>query len=309
MFSIDFNSDILGQPASPGLYAHADPKEHIKFYCELGANGIQTFCVGLNGFAWYKSKIAPVTPGMKGDFLKKMISLGHQKGLSVHGYFCLAGNAYYRFINKEETSNIDWRKNIPLTNKYLDYFCKMVEEAVRENELDGILIDWFIEIEPVWIPVEKVMFEELMGEKFPEDKILDEKTILEFRKRAILRAWRKISQAIKSIKPECLIWINVPFIEPEEPLWVGNPVLKEVDMILTERNDLNIARWLRKETGGKPVLVNFGGLSTYKRESWKDIKKEGFHLFGYCRADPVTTLPNIDREPRLAGIREAFLNF
>jgi hypothetical protein len=62
-FSIDFNWGDNGA-SPPGLYAQADPTEHVRWYQDLGANVIQTFCVSYNGYAWYPSDVAPVTPGL-----------------------------------------------------------------------------------------------------------------------------------------------------------------------------------------------------------------------------------------------------
>lgn len=46
-FCIDFNWRPGGPKrfAEPGLWADADPKEHVKWYKSLGANVIQTFAV------------------------------------------------------------------------------------------------------------------------------------------------------------------------------------------------------------------------------------------------------------------------
>jgi hypothetical protein len=329
MFCIDVNSDALWQPAAPGLFANATPAQHMQWYRELGANAIQAFCVSLNGYAWYRSRVAPVTPGMYGgDFLKELIALAHAEGMAVHGYFNLAGNTWYRNHSGETrllTSAIDWRKNICLTTQYLDYFCRMAEEAVRLNELDGIFIDWFEAIEPLWIPAEQQMFQELMGRPFPERPagmpraitapgfglacmpgFLSPEETLAFRRAATERAWNRIRTAIKSVRPECGIWLNVPFLEPAEPLWVGSPILKETDMMLTERCDLRIARWLREETGDKPVLVNLGGLGTYGLDDWRAIVREGFHLYGFCRCEADTGLPNLEAHSQLGQVREAF---
>jgi len=64
---------------NPGLWADADPEEQIKWYEALGCNTIQTFAVSCNGYAWYKNGIVPEQPGLKYDFLTKMVEIGHKK--------------------------------------------------------------------------------------------------------------------------------------------------------------------------------------------------------------------------------------
>ena len=49
-FCIDFNWGDHGA-AEPGLFAQADPEEHVRWYQDLGGNVIQTFCVSYNGYA------------------------------------------------------------------------------------------------------------------------------------------------------------------------------------------------------------------------------------------------------------------
>ncbi len=85
-FCIDFNWGEGGPNkfAQPGLWAEASPKDHIKWYKDLGVNTIQTFSVSCNGYAWYKNGVVPEQPGLKYDFLTDMV--GKQTSLIT----CLA---------------------------------------------------------------------------------------------------------------------------------------------------------------------------------------------------------------------------
>ena len=84
-FCIDFNWGPGGPNtfAAPGVYTQASPEKHVKWYRDLGANTIQTFCVSCCGYAWFRSDVAPVQPGMKGDFLKEVTHLGHKHGMKA----------------------------------------------------------------------------------------------------------------------------------------------------------------------------------------------------------------------------------
>ena len=91
-FCIDFNWGDRGA-AEPGLFAQADPEEHVRWYRDLNANVIQTFCVSYNGYAWYPSGVAPITPGLKHpNFLGDMVKLGHRADMKVMGYYTLGAN-------------------------------------------------------------------------------------------------------------------------------------------------------------------------------------------------------------------------
>src|SRR5512139_2308763 len=100
-FCIDFNWGEGGPNgfAKPGLWADASPAEHIKWYKELGVNTIQTFCVSCNGYAWYKNGAIPAQPGLKYDFLRDMVQLGHQADIKVFGYFCIGSNTRWGLEN------------------------------------------------------------------------------------------------------------------------------------------------------------------------------------------------------------------
>lgn len=65
-FRIDFNWNCteglvlwINTFAKPGLWADADPHQHVDWYAKLGANVIQTFAVSGNGYAWDKDGAVP----------------------------------------------------------------------------------------------------------------------------------------------------------------------------------------------------------------------------------------------------------
>lgn len=93
-FDIDFNwgEGGINAFAAPGLWADADPTEHIQWYADMGCTVVQTFAVSCNGYAWYKNGIVPEQPGLKYDFLPEMVRLGHERGMEVYGYFCASAN-------------------------------------------------------------------------------------------------------------------------------------------------------------------------------------------------------------------------
>ena len=74
-FCIDFNWGPGGF-AAPGMYAGASAQKHFEWYRDIGVNTIQTFCVSCPGYAWYNSEVAPVQPGMTGEFLPDL-AIGH----------------------------------------------------------------------------------------------------------------------------------------------------------------------------------------------------------------------------------------
>jgi hypothetical protein len=331
-FSIEFNCDVLGNPMSPGLYQNVTAESQLKWYLDHGVDVIQTFCMGLNGYAWYRSKIAPVEPGLNGNFLKDLVRIGHEAGVEVHGYFNPVGDASYRVKHcYDESSVIDRRRNQPLTTELVDYYCRCIEEAVRETGIDGFLIDWLDEVEPLWIPAEKQMYEELTSRKFPEKPIkeasdfpvpwkwfgesklpvfMERQEVIRFRRLAIERAWKKFREAAKSVNPNVKIWINPPFRIWDLDVFNDNLAVKEADIILSEGRNLEVALWLRKQVPETPIFVNFGGLRSDGKSKFplEDFQKYGFHHYGFARPEIETGVPSEETLGKIADFDKVFFS-
>ncbi len=299
-FSPDFNHDLLGQPASPGLYSQARVADHLRWHQEMGINTIYSFCISHNGYAWYSSRIAPVTPGLCSNFLDDLAKAAHAHDIEVHGYFNLASNPRYEREHPNEAVPVQEARNLrqclPLGNQYIDHVCRCVEEALRVTEIDGFLLDWFVQIEPTWAQIEREMYAELMGEVFPACAEVPDDLTLQFRRRAIERAWSRIRDAAKSVRDNIAILLNVPIRPLVYPLFEGLNIMQECDWFLNESPELENAEWIESQVGEKPVLQNLTGWAGHDPNCWKQAVAKGYHLFGYTKCDEITTLPPADNE-------------
>lgn len=309
-FNIDFNWGTKG-PAEPGLYAQADPAEHIRWYLDMGVNTIQTFCVSYNGYAWYrKSGIAPVTPGMKYDFMTDIVELGHKHGLKIMGYFCLGANPVWEQMNPAEV-HLDapmWK--IPFTRKYLDYFSRSLQDVLVKSEIEGFMIDWFRPAaRKTWLDCEKQMYLELMQEQFPASGEVDAKTQIEFERRELARAWREIKAVIRSVRP-AIAWINSACSEEANSLWEGHVILKEIEWVLNENHKIEFLQWLNKQAGpGTKIVQNLCGSGLHDASRWREVAYPAFGLYGFAQADPKTTFPdesNKINQRNIHFIKEAY---
>ncbi|MDD5707264.1 MAG: hypothetical protein PHR35_15175 [Kiritimatiellae bacterium] len=297
-FNIDFNwgFDAAGNfgPATPGMYAAADPEEHVKWYADLGVNVIQSFCVSYNGYAWYRgSSVAPVAPGMAHDFLPEMTTAAHGRGIRVMGYFCLGANRVWEAAHPEQVHAQAPMWKLPLTRNYLDYFCRSVQDALRKTEVDGFMVDWFMppERNGVWLDCDKTMWRELMGERFPVSGTPDAATQLEFERREIERAWDALTGAIREVRP-ALVWVNSIW-ENSKPLWEGHRALREMDWVLNESHRLEQLDWLERQAGPRTrIIQNMGGGGATTDAEWSAFDGERFGLYAFVQADPVTTFPD-----------------
>jgi hypothetical protein len=232
-FTIDFAW------AKPGQFVDADPKEHMKWYADLGCNTLTLVSIGLNGYAWYKNGVVPEQPGLKYDFMTEMVKLGHQKKMKVLGYFCPSINTKW----SKEHPDLCCPNGIPYTQTYLNDLCASIEDAIKKTDIDGFMVDYFHNpgggrspLPPLqWLPCEQEMYQELMGEHFPGKEKMTAEIELVFRRNAIERAWQRIKTTAKRVKPNCIIWLSSYEINSEE--YQETSLLKEIDMLQSEFGD------------------------------------------------------------------------
>jgi hypothetical protein len=261
-YCIDFNwqpTGRRGKPfAKPGQWNTSDPAAHVAWYKAIGANVIQTFCVATNGYAWYKGGFVPEQPGLKHDFLPEVVKLGHEEGMKVMGYFCIASNPRWAELYPDLSYGLPTTYHIPYTDEYLDFLSKSIGDAVSRTGIDGFMIDWLWmpkreSTEGKWLNCEKKLYEQLMGEPFPgEDKLSKDKDN-EYSRRAIDRCWKAIRKAAKDANPDCVVWLTVNHIN--HPHVVDSDMYKEADWLMNESGSLDGIRKIEGMVGKDTHLI------------------------------------------------------
>jgi hypothetical protein len=299
-FCIDFNWGEGGPNgfAKPGLWADADPEAHVTWYKELGVNVIQTFCVSCNGYAWYKNGFVPEQPGLKTDFLREMVVLGHKDGIKVMGYFCIGSNTRWGREHPDLSYGIPSAPHIPYTDEYLKYLDGAIRDAVKTTGIDGFMIDWVWQPQTrleggKWLECEKKLYEELMKEKFPgEDRLNNDRYNLYSRK-AIERCWITIRSAAKETNPRCIIWLTCN--DTKNPHVTNSLMFKEVDWLMNERGDIESINEIRGQVTGKTRLITC--LAAWNKMDPEDViplaLKEKIGLYGFVKPDANSLLPPV----------------
>ncbi|MDD4516247.1 hypothetical protein [Massilibacteroides sp.] len=295
-FCIDFNWGPGGPNAfsKSGLWADANPEEHIRWYSELGCNVVQTFAVSHNGWAWYRSGVAPEQPGLKHDFLTDMVKLGHKKRMKVFGYFCPSANTYWGLKYPEESYGIPADYHIPYTNKYLDYLSASIEDALIKTGMDGFMVDWLWNPRKnEWIECEQEMYVELMEEKFPGKEQVSQKQTDEFRRRALNRCWKRIYETVQRVNPDCLVWLSCNSIYDKD--LIGSPVFKEIDWLMNEAGDLESVKSVEPIIGDKTRLMTC--LANWNNQDPVKVAPEaiaeGIGLYGFAAPTVGDLLPSV----------------
>jgi uncharacterized lipoprotein YddW (UPF0748 family) len=299
-YNLDFNWGDGGPNAfaAPGLWADASPEEHIKWYKDMGVNTIQTFIVSCNGYAWYKNGVVPEQPGLKYDFLKEMVRLGHNEDIKVMGYLCIGSNVRWGMENPEYSYGIPADRHIPFTQKYLSYLDTLIRDAVAKTGIDGFMIDWFYQPNRSsnngkWLDSEKIRFEELMNKPFPGEENLSELEYNEYSRKAIEACWNVIHTAAKETNPNCILWLTC--FDITHPHIVNSKMFQEIDWLMNEEGDINKIDSIKSMVGKNTRLITC--LASWNKKDAKtvvaDAVKTGVGLYGFVKPDSTSLLPPI----------------
>lgn len=300
-YCIDFNWGEGGPNAfaEPGLWADANPAEHVKWYKDLGVNVIQTFAVSCNGYAWYKNGIVPEQPGLKHDFLNEVVRLGHLEGMKVMAYFCVSSNTRWGLLHPEESYGVPADGHIPLTLNYLDFFGKSIQDALEKTDIDGFMIDWLFHgpIHPgkrlMWLPCEQQMWTELMESEFPGKENISQEQEDEFARRSVARCWEHIHQSAKSVKPDCKIWLSC--YDLKHPQMKGSKIFNEIDWLMNEAGDIETVQEVKTLIGKDTKLITC--LANWNNADPKEVvpaaQQIGVGLYGFTKPTENSLLPSM----------------
>lgn len=299
-YDLDFNWGEGGPNAfaAPGLWADADPEEHIEWYKVLGVNTIQTFIVSCNGYAWYKDGVVPPQPGLKHDFLPEMVRLGHQEGMKVMGYLCIGSNTRWGQENPDYSYGFPADRHIPYTRKYLDYLDGIIRDAVAKTGIDGFMIDWFYQPNRnttggKWLGSEKQRYQELMNEPFPGEDQLTDEDYNTYSRRAIAACWDVIRTAAKETDPECIIWLTC--FDITHPHIVHSKMFQEIDWLMNEAGDLAGIDSVRSMIGQDTRLITC--LADWNKMDAKEValnaKEAGIGLYGFTKPEANSLKPPV----------------
>ena len=299
-FCIDFNWSGKGYAdlSLPGDYANANPKTHLKWYKDHGVNTIQSFCVSHNGYAWYNSDIAPKVPGLKSNFLKELVDMGHKEGLKVMGYFSPGTNVRWLEEHPDEVYDNHSMFHIVYTSEYLKYLGDVIYEAVKKTNIDGFMIDALFTAPRdsseamKWMPCEQQIYAELFNEPFPGKENITYETEIEYKRRSTERCWDTIYKSAKKANPNCIIWLTChelthPQIRP------NSRIFKQADWLMSENSDAKYLKMVQNAIGPNTLLIQcISGWADHDAKSLmnqRDGIKRGW--YGFAWPDSSTTLP------------------
>ena len=301
-YCLDFNWGEKWEFAKPGTWKDADPSAHVAWYKTMGAIVIQTFCISTNGYAWYKNGVVPEQPGLKHDFLRDVVKLGHKEGMVVVGYFCIGSNTRWGTENPDLSYGVPSAYHIPYTDEYLAYLSSAITDAVKTTGIDGFMIDWLWQpkrqsTNGKWIDAEKKLYSQLMGEEFPGEDQLKENSpkYTAYSRKALDRCWKAIRKAAKDANPTCIIWLTTNKIK--HPHLLDSDIYREVDWILNEAGSVKEITQVKPMVGKDTHLITC--FADWNGQDASKVVPEalaaGVGLYGFAKPDGKDGLVNLDK--------------
>jgi hypothetical protein len=288
-YCLDFNwAGRRGNFAPPGTWKNADPKAHVAWHKAVGSNVIQTFCVSSNGWAWYKGGPVPAQPGLKHDFLREVVKLGHAEGMQVMGYFCIGANTRWGLKNPELSYGTPSTYHIPYTDKYLAYLSTAIGHAVKTTGIDGFMIDWVwqprrLSTKGKWIDAEKKLYKQLMGEPFPGQGKLTRAQDLKYSRKAIDRCWKTIRKAAKDANGDCIIWLTSNHLR--SPHVINSDMYRQADWVMGEAGRIEHIENAKKMVGKHTRMITC--MALWNRQdptrAVPEAVKAGVGLYGFAK--------------------------
>jgi len=301
-YCLDFNWEGSGRKkkiADPGFMKDADPKAVVAWHKAIGSNVIQTFCVAHNGYSYYRGDVTPEQPGLKHDFLREVVKLGHAEGMVVMGYFSIAANIRWGTENPELSYGLGGY-HLPYTDEYLAYLSAAIGDAVRTTGIDGFMVDWIWQPSRKangnkWLEAEKKLNQQLMGEPFPGEDKLTPAQDLAYSRKAIDRCWKTIRKAAKDANPKCIVWLTCNQIH--HPHIKDSDMFREVDWLMAETGDNKHLDDIRNVVGKHTRLLTC--LAAWNNADpavvIPDAMEKGIGLYGFCKPGKGDGTISLDR--------------
>ena len=146
-------------PDPPAItYDNFDPDQWFRLYEEADLDHAWVFCKGHHGEAYYPTKMGPVHPGLRIDFVKAFSDRLRRKGIAFHAYYCI-GFDDWAVLNHPQWALLDAdgknRRVAPGDNPharghwhwtcvntpYRQYVMEQLTEIVKGYNPDGIFLD------------------------------------------------------------------------------------------------------------------------------------------------------------------------
>jgi len=138
------------------------------------------------------------------------------------------------------------------------------------------------------------MYQELMNQPFPGKDNITPEIELDFRRKAIDRAWKQIRAVTKQTKSDCIIWLTAYDLNSKEI--AGSDMLKEVDWLMNEAGDIASTEMVRISVGKNTKLITC--LANWNKQDPAAVVpaaiKANVGLYGFTKPVEGSLMPPVD---------------
>jgi hypothetical protein len=138
------------------------------------------------------------------------------------------------------------------------------------------------------------MYQELMNQSFPGKDKMTPEIELDFRRKAVDRAWKKIRDITRKTKQDCIIWLTAYEVNSKE--YAGSALLKEVDWLMNEAGDIARTASMKGLVGSETKLITC--LANWNKQDPAEVVptaiKEKVGLYGFTKPVIGPMMPPVD---------------
>ena len=133
-----------------------------------------------------------------------------------------------------------------------------------------------------------------MDQPFPGKDKMTPEIELDFRRKAIDRAWKHIRGVTKKTKPDCIIWLTCYDLNSKEI--AGSDMLKEIDWLMNEAGDMASIEAVRSKVGSHTKLITC--LANWNKQNPAEVVpaaiKSNVGLYSFTKPFVGALMPPVD---------------
>jgi hypothetical protein len=320
IFCCDLNWSMDGDtvvPSAPHDWAFIDPDAYFDWHRDFGNNACFCQAFAYPGYALYPTKLGPIAPGPGVELLPRLYARAKNEAMPFWSYMCVGTDLIQAALRPGWV--IPGTHFLAPESPWTDLLCDRIREFLADYPVDWLLLDWFhygtlnTDGHPVQpMPFVAEPFADIIGRPMPDkaDDITLEENIT-YKREILARQFCRIRDAVKETSPGTKLIFNVPFQEPEAPLWRDHPMLRESDGLFSECTAVEVMDWLLTERrSDQRLMTTLRGQARADLQAdpttWRTWYDEGCDFFAYAWGTPPKFHPHPKFQSQVSLVRQAF---
>jgi hypothetical protein len=208
---------------------HLHVEEYERFFTQARINHLMVYCKDHWGVTYYDSSVGKKHPGLKEDWISRLIPVMRKLGIEFNAYYCIEYDSYAPVAHPEWSIRSPDGMPVRLSGRlpkwgmpcyetgYRQYVLTQLAEIVENFHPDTLFLDIFGK-SLCYCDSCLVKFENTYGFPLPKGEALQEHrlTVNAFLDRCAKEMLEDILHVVKSIDPKLKVTINFAALYPKE---------------------------------------------------------------------------------------------